>query len=118
MTSPNELDAVQAAAAIRAGQLTSEQLVQACLNRVDARENVVGAWQHLDREKALQEARARDAAPGKGLLHGVPIAVKDIIDTAELPTGYGSTIYHAAQPSWDASCVNLAGWAEACLESR
>ena len=63
-----------------------------------AREPVVGAWQYLDREQALAEARRRDAGPPSGPLHGVPIAVKDLIDTVDMPTAYGSPIY-ARPPS-------------------
>lgn len=94
-----------AARRIAAGSLTSEALVQACLERIGAREAQVGAWIHLDPQQALAEARARDREAPRGPLHGVPIGLKDIIDTADMPTGYGSPIYDGFRPSRDARCV-------------
>lgn len=105
---PNELSAWEAAVAIRAGTLTSVSLVEACLERIAQREPQVGAWQCLDADAALEQARRCDAhAPG-GLLHGVPIGIKDIIDTRDLPTGRGSSIYRDTRMAWDAACVALA----------
>jgi Asp-tRNA(Asn)/Glu-tRNA(Gln) amidotransferase A subunit family amidase len=101
----NELSATEALARIRAGELTSEALVRACLTRIDAREAAVGAWQHLDREGALAAARAADRVAPRGALHGIPVGVKDIIDTADMPTALGSTIYAKRRPEWDAACV-------------
>ena len=99
--------AVDAAASIAAGELTAERLVRACLERIDAREAEVGAWEHLDPELALVQARRRDAEPARGPLHGVPVGVKDIIDTTDLPTGYGSALYRGHRPARDAACVAL-----------
>lgn len=99
------LTAADAAAAIRAGAITSERLVAACLERVAAREDTVHAWAHLDPDRALAEARARDAEVPSGPLHGVPVGVKDLIDTADAPTTYGSTIYAGHHPIHDAACV-------------
>src|SRR5262245_1125126 len=103
----HELSGVEAAQAITAGTMSSETLVTACLERITAREAQVGAWQYLDPEKALTQARARDRAPAQGPLHGVPVGIKDLIDTADMPTGYGSPIYAGYQPAWDAACVAL-----------
>jgi amidase len=89
-------------------RLTAEVLNAACLDRIEAREAVVGAWQYLDREQVLATARRRDAEPPRGPLHGIPIAVKDLIDTADMPTAYGSPIYRNHRPMADASCVALA----------
>ncbi len=108
MTDPRSLTAREAARRIAARQLTAEALAAAYLDRIAARESVVGAWQYLDREQALAEARRRDAEPPRGPLHGVPIAVKDLIDTVDMPTGYGSPIYRGHRPAADASCVALA----------
>jgi amidase len=107
MTFPNELSAHEAAAQIENGSLTSEALVTSCLDRISERDDVVKAWIALDRDKALAQARERDREPRRGPLHGVPFAVKDIIDTATLPTGYGSPIYDGHQPDIDAACVAL-----------
>ena len=103
--SPAELSATSAAAAIAAGELDSTTLVQACLDRIAERDGVVGAWQFLDPEAALRAARQRDATAPSGPLHGVPVAVKDLIDTADLPTRYGSDIYTGHRPTTDAVCV-------------
>ncbi len=95
--------------AFAAGELTAEAAVQACLDRIAAREPVVGAWVVVDEAGATEQARAADKARMLGdkvpALAGVPLAVKDIIDTAALPTGYGSEIYDGNQPKADAACV-------------
>ncbi|MEO6269989.1 MAG: amidase, partial [Lautropia sp.] len=67
------LSACEAARNIAAGKLSAEALVRDCLDRIDAREAQVRAWSHLDREAALQQARAADARPAQGLLHGLPV---------------------------------------------
>ena len=108
MTDPRLLTAREAARRIAARELTAEALATAYLDRIAAREDVVGAWQYLDRDRALAEARQRDREPPRGPLHGVPIAVKDLIDTADMPTGYGSPIYRGHLPAADAACVALA----------
>src|SRR3954469_18121267 len=100
---------------IAAGRLSAEALVPACLERIAAREQVVGAWHYLDRDAALAAARRCDASPPSGPLHGVPIAVKDLIDTFDMPTGYGSPIYEGHRPAADAACVALARGAGAVV---
>ena len=100
---PNELTAVEAARRIDAGELTVEALVRACLERIEEREPRLAAWVHLDRERVLAEARAHD---GSGPMHGVPAGVKDIVDTADAPTTYGSPIYRDHRPAADAACVH------------
>jgi Asp-tRNA(Asn)/Glu-tRNA(Gln) amidotransferase A subunit family amidase len=115
MTDPSALTAVEAAQRIAERQLGAEALVAACLDRIDAREDIVGAWQYLDRERALATARQRDAEPPRGPLHGIPIAVKDLIDTADMPTTYGSPIYRDHRPAADAACVALARAAGAVI---
>ena len=102
----NELSAVAAAAQIAAGDVTSEQLTRACLERIAERDNDVRAWACLSPEQSIAEARARDRGPRRGPLHGVPIAVKDVIDTADMPTEYGTPIYKGNRPACDAVCVS------------
>ena len=114
--SPARLSANSAAAKIKAGELSSEALVQACLDRVSEREPEIRAWSWLDADAALAQARACDRAVGpKGPLHGVPIGVKDVIDTADMPTAYGSAIYKGYRPRADAACVSLARAAGAVI---
>jgi amidase len=102
------LSAREAARQIAERRITAEALVTAYLDRIEAREAVVCAWQYLDREQALATARRRDAEAPRGPLHGIPIAVKDLIDTVDMPTAYGSGIYRGHRPAADASCVALA----------
>ncbi|MBV9014570.1 MAG: amidase [Alphaproteobacteria bacterium] len=97
-----------AAQEIAAGRLSAEALTSACLDRIAARERIVGAWHYLDRDAALAAARRRDAEAPRSPLHGIPIAVKDLIDTADMPTGYGSPIYEGHRPAADGACVALA----------
>jgi amidase len=108
MTDFNRLAARDAAAMIAAGTLTSEALVQACLDRIAAREGEVQAWTHLDPAQAISEARQRDREAPRGSLHGVPIGVKDVLDTADMPTTYGSRAYEGHRPASDAAAVALA----------
>ena len=108
MPDPLSLSVRDAAQEIAAGRLSAEALAIACLDRIAARERIVGAWHYLDRDAAHAAARRRDAEPPRGPLHGIPIAVKDLIDTADMPTGYGSPIYQGHRPAADAACVALA----------
>jgi amidase len=103
----NTWTATAAAAAIAARKISAKELVAACLDRIAAREPEIGAWSFVDRERALAEARARDAEKPRGALHGVPVGIKDIIDTADMPTTYGSPIYARHRPTIDAACVAL-----------
>lgn len=105
VSDPAGLSARRAAALIAAGELSSVELVQACLDRIAQREPTVHAWSYIDPEAAMQQARARDATRAVGPLHGIPIAVKDVIDAAGLPSGMGSPIYDGFRPFADAACV-------------
>jgi Asp-tRNA(Asn)/Glu-tRNA(Gln) amidotransferase A subunit family amidase len=108
VTELNRLSALDAARQIAAGKISSEALVQACLERVRAREPEVRAWAYHDPDAVLAQARAIDQAAPRGLLAGIPVAVKDVIDTADLPTQYNSPIYRNFRPRADAACVALA----------
>ena len=108
MTTLRSLSAREASRQIAARRITAEDLTAAYVERIEAREAVVGAWQYFDREQALAAARRRDTEPPRGPLHGIPIAVKDLIDTVDMPTAYGSAIYRGHWPAADASCVALA----------
>jgi Asp-tRNA(Asn)/Glu-tRNA(Gln) amidotransferase A subunit family amidase len=104
-----DLGASAAAAAIAGGDLGSEALVTAALARIAEREGELQAWAFLDRERALAQAKAADEQrrEGKGIgqLHGVPIGIKDIIDTADMPTENGSAFFKGRQPRHDAAAV-------------
>lgn len=102
---PCELTASEAAARIRAGTLTSEALVRSCLDRIAQRDADIRAWVHVDPIHALAQARELDKRRPMGLLHGLPFGVKDMIDTADLPTTHNSPLYQGHRPSKDAACV-------------
>jgi Asp-tRNA(Asn)/Glu-tRNA(Gln) amidotransferase A subunit family amidase len=86
---------------------TAEAKVAACLDRIALREATVEAWAFLDPEAALARARARDRESVRGPLHGLPVGIKDIMDTADMPTAYGTPIYAGYRPRADAACVAL-----------
>ena len=65
----NELSAVEAAGKIRSGEISSEELVRACLDRIEEREPVIRAWEFLDPELALEQARRCDTSEARGPLH-------------------------------------------------
>lgn len=102
------LSACEAAHQLAQRTLRAEELVRDCLERIDARESEVQAWTHVARDAALARAKALDQGAHQGLLHGLPIGVKDLIATADMPTAYGSPIYAGHQPALDATCVALA----------
>lgn len=105
---PNDLTATEARAAIANGALTAEALTRSCLEQVEASEPNVHAFAHVDAGKAIAAAQALDRAPAKGALQGIPFVAKDIIDSHDMPTGYGSPIYKGAQPFADASPIAMA----------
>jgi Asp-tRNA(Asn)/Glu-tRNA(Gln) amidotransferase A subunit family amidase len=106
---PAALTATEAARKIREGLLTSEELVASCLEQIRAFEPKVQAWQFLDEEHALAQARACDERKRNGEpigpLHGVPVGVKDIIDTADMPTENGTVLHKGRTPRDDAGVV-------------
>jgi Asp-tRNA(Asn)/Glu-tRNA(Gln) amidotransferase A subunit family amidase len=117
-----ELDALEAARRLREGSLTSEELVGACLARIDELEDNVQAWAYLDRDYALEQARAADEArqSGKdvGPLHGLPVGVKDIFDTRDMPTENGTPVHAGRKPTEDATVVSLLRQAGAVIMGK
>jgi amidase len=103
----NQLSATEIVRGIAAGQFTAEAVTRACLDRIAEREPVVQAWSTIDPEHALKQARALDKATSRGPLHGVPIGIKDVIDTVDLPTEMGSPIYKGNRAACDAACVAM-----------
>jgi Asp-tRNA(Asn)/Glu-tRNA(Gln) amidotransferase A subunit family amidase len=103
------LGAAEAARLIREGAVTALEVTEACLSRIRSREAQVQAWTFLDPEHARAQARERDAqakAGGSiGPLHGVPVGIKDIIDTADMPTENGTVLHAGRRPQHDAAVV-------------
>src|SRR5213593_4045351 len=110
LTNLHWLSAAEAAGMIRDGVISSVQLVEACLARVRDVDGQVQAWAFLDPEHALAQARAADerrlSGQPVGPLHGVPVGLKDIIDTADMPTENGSVLHAGRTPSRDAAVVS------------
>lgn len=101
----NGLTATEAAARLEAGDLTSETLVRDCLARIDAREGDVQAWDYIDPDYAIEQAKVLDATPRRGPLHGVPVGIKDIFDTEDMPTAHGFDPYMGKRWGEDSACV-------------
>jgi len=101
------LSASQAAKGLAQREIKASDLLLSCLDRIGQRESIVKAWVSLGKENALARAKALDKGAIRGILHGLPIGIKDLFDTYDLPTGYGSPIYAKHYPSSDAVSVAL-----------
>src|SRR5512144_2725919 len=100
-----DLGAAAAVARLRRGELSSEALVADCLARIAREDPRIGAFEHVDPEGALAQARRIDAMREKAPLAGLPVAVKDVFDTADLPTERGSEAFRGRRPERDAAAV-------------
>ncbi len=118
MTDLHRLTATEASKLIAKREISSEDLVKACLDRIHARESTVQAWAHLDEKLALQAAHAADAHASRSPLHGIPFGAKDVIDSADLPTEYGSEIFKGHRPAHDAACIQRMKAAGAVLMGK
>lgn len=101
------LSASQAIKALSRREIKASDLLLSCLDRIGQKESQVKAWASLGKENALARAKSLDKGAITGLLHGLPIGVKDLFDTYDLPTSYGSAIYSNHYPSSDAVSVAL-----------
>lgn len=104
---PYQQDASTLARQLARRDITAETVLRSCLERIAEREPQIQAWEFLDADAAIAQARAIDSGPHQGLLHGIPIGVKDLFDTFDMPTTYGSPIYQGHRPRADAACVAL-----------
>lgn len=102
------LCATEVLAAIEGGLLSCEEVCSHYLQRIAERQEEVRAFVHLDNEAVLRQARLLQADTAALSLRGLPIAIKDLSDTADMPTSYGSPIYRGYRPSSDAACVAMA----------
>jgi len=100
------ITATEARRRMRAGTLDAVTLMEACLERVAAREKVIHAFAHFDADAARAAARSAPDGP----LSGIPIGIKDVLDTADMPSGYGSPIWTGWRPRADSAPV---AWARA-----
>jgi len=106
---PYTLTATEAVQAIASGRLSSVDLVKSCLAQIADTDTSINAWAYLDPESALAQAaecdRIRKAGLGTGPLHGLPVGLKDVIDTRDMPTQRGTDIFKDRQPDKDARLV-------------
>lgn len=106
---PNALSAFEAVSKIKEGSLSSVDLVKACLAKINESDGQIKAWAFIDADAAIQQAEALDDIRRRGYatgpLHGVPVGLKDIVDTMDMPTENGSSIFDGRQPEKDAGLV-------------
>jgi Asp-tRNA(Asn)/Glu-tRNA(Gln) amidotransferase A subunit family amidase len=102
-----QLSATEAAKKIQANQLSSEELLRSCIERIEEKESSTQAWVETNFKAALERARYLDRSANQGLLHGLPFGAKDLFDTHDFPTRYGSSIYENNRPNSDAVHVSL-----------
>jgi len=118
----SQLTAAQAALEIREGRVTSRELVQACLERIAAYDGEIQAWTHLDPEYALAQAdrcdEAHRAGQPQGPLHGVPVGVKDIFDTEDMPTECGTPLLSGRRSAHDAAVIAMLRQAGAVIMGK
>jgi len=114
----NRLTATEAARKLAAREISAEALLADCLQRIEERDPAVRAWTCVDGARALERARALDRGASAGALHGLPLAVKDLFDTVDMPTTYGSPIYAGHRPPWDAAAVAIARAAGAIVVGK
>lgn len=112
------LGAWEAARLMQRRELGAAQLMRSCLDRIAEREGDVHAFAHLDPDAAMAQARALDSGPWRGPLHGLPLGVKDLIDSADMPTAYGSPIYSGCRPAADAAALALCREAGALVPGK
>jgi Asp-tRNA(Asn)/Glu-tRNA(Gln) amidotransferase A subunit family amidase len=101
----NRLTAVELGNALRSGLITAEQIARACLERIASRDADVRAWSYVDPEAVIRQARELDKLPFRSPLHGIPVGIKDIYNTADMPTQHNSPIYTGHRPNIDAATV-------------
>ncbi|MGQ4815286.1 amidase [Agrobacterium vitis] len=115
MTLPYQLDACTLTTLTHGGQLSVTDIATSIIRRIEERDSAVRAYAHFDPAQVLAAAQQLDAAAHKGPLHGVPIAIKDVINTKDMPTQHNSARYQGHQPGMDAACVDTLRQAGALL---
>lgn len=104
---PAQMTIAEASVAIESGYLTPSALIDACLERISVHEPEVRAWAHSGGDHSRMAARLLDTQHSTGSLHGIPFGIKDIIDTADMPTEHGTPVFLDNRPARDAACVAL-----------
>ncbi|KAI3573316.1 amidase signature domain-containing protein [Fusarium oxysporum f. sp. albedinis] len=106
---PRKFTATVALGKIQAGEMSVQDYAESLLERIKARDEDVKAWVYLDEKRVMQEARLLDEIPteNRGPLHGLPIAMKDVIYTKDMPTQFNSPLYDGHFPETDAASVRI-----------
>ncbi len=104
----NRLSATDAAKKLATREISAEQYLRACLERIEEREKDVHAFAFINRDGALARARQLDAGAVLGPLHGLTLGIKDVFDTYDMPTQGGSRAFENYRPSQDAGCIAYA----------
>ncbi len=102
----NKLTAEELRSLIQSGEVTSAEILADCLGRIRQRQPRIGAFVALDDDHVMARAREEDARREKGVLAGIPFAIKDIMNSARFPTTWGSRVYSGRRPDSDAACVH------------
>ena len=118
MNKPYQLDATAVAEEVRAGRLRVREVAESVLERIEQRDADVLAWSHLDPDAVLARADELDAREVKGPLHGVPVGIKDVINTRDMPTEHHTARYVGSVPGVDAACVDTLRSAGALLVGK
>jgi Asp-tRNA(Asn)/Glu-tRNA(Gln) amidotransferase A subunit family amidase len=118
VTDPHQFDASTIAARVAAGTLSVADVAESLIARVDARDADVRAWAWFDRDLLRDRARLLDEVPVKGKLHGVPIGVKDVIATYDMPTAHNTPRYRNSRTGIDAACVDTLRAAGALIAGK
>jgi aspartyl-tRNA(Asn)/glutamyl-tRNA(Gln) amidotransferase subunit A len=105
VTRPCELGVIEAALAIRNGEVSPVELLESCLTMIEHTDQVVGAFVRLTDDLARRQAELAAAGPPTGVLHGIPFAATDLVDTGNVPTEGGSAAFTGRTPRWDATVV-------------
>ena len=104
---PAQMTIAEASREIQSGRLSPSALFDACLERTEQQERVVRAWAHIGGDQSRMAAQLLNLQSSTGVLHGIPFGVKDIIDTADMPTEHGTPVFQGNRPARDAACVAL-----------
>jgi Asp-tRNA(Asn)/Glu-tRNA(Gln) amidotransferase A subunit family amidase len=118
VANPADLTATDAARRLRNGSLTSSSLMEACIERIEKIDPILHAFVYFDRAIAMRQAREADRATASGPLHGLPLGVKDVLDTFDMPAGYGSPIWDGYRPRADSVAVARARSAGAIIVGK
>ena len=107
MTDPSRVTAEMLSDCLERGVTTTRDLALACLARIEEQDGAVRAWSHIDPALVLSQVAELEKQPRRSPLHGIPIGIKDVILTKDMPTQYNSELYDGSFPKVDAACVSI-----------